>query len=192
MLVLGSLWANSITIETQYDEKKKDKKHNRSNAYHAPISPVKCVWSSRFRSSSRTKLSSYAVTSLRSRLAPSLHRAGRKQFHCRPKYHCFHRNSNQICVPKKWTKSTDETTSQWQSSRRCSKMVVSFGWQDDVTKKTVEQNSSARVVYVMADPFFALSDILLVGTASPGWSELHFCLKPSLSPKITFVPKNFG
>ena len=59
-------------------------------------------------------------------------------------------------------------------------------------EKTVEQNSSARVVYVMADPFFALSDILLVGTASSGWSELHFCLKPSLSPKITFVPKNFG
>ena len=49
--------------------KKKDKKHNRCIAYHAPISPVKCVWSWRFRSSSRTMLSSYAVASLRSRLA---------------------------------------------------------------------------------------------------------------------------
>ena len=46
-------------------------------------------------------------------------------------------------------------------------------------KETAEQNSSARVIVVslMADPFFALSDILLVATASSGLSELHFFLK---------------
>ena len=94
-------------------KKKKDKKHNRSNAHRTPISPVKCVWSSRFRSSSRTILSSYAMASLWSRLAPGLHRTRQKQLHCRPKYHCFRRNLNQICLPTRWKKNTEETTPQW-------------------------------------------------------------------------------
>ena len=120
------LYCEKIPLQQKRSTMKK-KKHNRSHAYHAPISPVKCVWSSRFRSSSRTMLSSYAVASLRSRLAPSLHRTGLKQFHCRPKYHCFRRNLNQICLPTKWTKNKQETTSQRQASRRCSKIIVSFG-----------------------------------------------------------------
>ena len=42
-------------------KQKTTKKLNRSNAYHAPISPVKCLWSSRLRSSSRITLSSNAA-----------------------------------------------------------------------------------------------------------------------------------
>ena len=53
-------WCEQITSQQKRSTMKK-KKLNRSDAYHAPISPVKCLWSSRLRSSSRITLSSNAA-----------------------------------------------------------------------------------------------------------------------------------
>ena len=54
-------------------------------------------------------------------------------------------------------------------------------------KETAERNSLARVedCYVMTDPFFALSHILLVGIASSGWSELQTKGQTTSPPKIS-------
>ena len=93
-------------------KQKTTKKLNRSNAYHAPISPVKCLWSSRLRSSSRITLSSNAAAASTVAFGSKSSPYGIKAVPLPSKISFCSTVLNQICLSKKWTKNTEQTTPQ--------------------------------------------------------------------------------
>ena len=93
-------------------QQKTTKKLNRSNAYHAPLSPVKCLWSSRLRSSSRITLSSNAAAASTVAFGSKPSSYGIKAVPLPSKISFCSTVLNQICLSKKWTKNTEQTTPQ--------------------------------------------------------------------------------
>ena len=93
-------------------QQKTTKKLNRSNAYHAPLSPVKCLWSSRLRSSSRITLSSNAAAASTVAFGSKSSSYGIKAVPLPSKISFCSTVLNQICLSKKWTKNTEQTTPQ--------------------------------------------------------------------------------
>ena len=93
-------------------QQKTTKKLNRSNAYHAPLSPVKCLWSSRLRSSSRITLSSNAAAASTVASGSKSSSYGIKAVPLPSKISFCSTVLNQICLSKKWTKNTEQTTPQ--------------------------------------------------------------------------------
>ena len=109
---VSKLHHNRNAVRWKKKKQKTTKKLNRSNAYHAPISPVKCLWSSRLRSSSRITLSSNAAAASTVAFGSKSSSYGIKAVPLPSKISFCSTVLNQICLSKKWTKNTEQTTPQ--------------------------------------------------------------------------------